>query len=111
MHAPLMVAESKARPGSLPMEHSFLSLQDGHLQLSAIKQASRGNELVLRLFNPHETARRETLRLAVGIDSARYANLNEEADGRTAPVLGGTVTVEAGPKQIVTLLLGLARAS
>jgi len=105
MQVPLIVAETKARPGTMPMQTSFLELQSDALQFSGIKKESRGPGLVLRLFNPTNSPTEGTLVFASPVAAATMATLNEEPAPGRCIVAGSRVTFTAAPKQIVTLLV------
>ncbi len=90
--------------GSEAASISYLEQERGTLVLSALKPAADGQGLVVRLWNPTEERQSERLRLWRKPASVRLLNLAEEPsdDGRLTR-RGDTVTVEAGPKQVVTV--------
>ena len=104
MHAPLVVAETKARTGGqLPMAHGFLALDNPGLVVTGIKRASRNNSVIVRLFNPSDSEQAAKLTLAVPVRKALYLNLNEEPVADCSERAGCTVSLSAAPKQILTI--------
>jgi len=103
MHAPMIVAETKARRGDLPMECSLAALDNPKLVFSAIKQAARSEALIVRLFNPGAEAQSGTLTFASPIRDALYTDLNEEPVAARPQFEDRCVRITAEPKKIVTL--------
>jgi alpha-mannosidase/mannosylglycerate hydrolase len=91
---------------ALPVQ-SYLELRAGTLVISALKAAESGEELIVRLWNPTETMQQETLACWRPLASAQYVSLAEESmiSGETPVIDGNSVTVTAGPKQVVTVAL------
>ena len=81
---------------------SWLTPGPGPLVFTAIKRSEDGKALVLRAFNPTESRVRQRLSFGFTLKEARLANLLEEP-GRRLPVRGRALTLDAAPKQIVTL--------
>jgi mannosylglycerate hydrolase len=84
---------------------SFCELTQGTLVLSACKPAEDGDALVIRLWNPTGAPATETLRLWRPVRTATRITLAElpDPDAPTPHIDGHTITVEAGPHQIVTV--------
>ncbi len=108
LHAPMVVAETKARAGDLPMEKGFIGLENAKLVLSGIKQASRSDALVIRLFNTTDLEQAGQLTFASPVLDASYVNLNEEDLPVCPTFTGNRLDVSAGPKKIVTIAVKLA---
>jgi alpha-mannosidase len=53
--------------GKNPLTHSFLTLKEEGLHVSAIKRAEDGNGYVVRLFNPSDETKTNALRLNNGV--------------------------------------------
>ena len=103
MHAPMVVAETKARHGDLPMEKSFANLDNPKLVFSGIKKAARNEATIVRLFNPGSDPQIGTLTFADPVRDALYTDLNEESTGVRPDYSENRVSFTAGPKKIVTL--------
>ena len=106
--APMVVAETKSSTGTLPPNHSFLSVNNKNLIVSAIKKASRTQQLIIRLFNASSTEQKGCLTLTGQAPSrAEMVNLNEESTGIQLSVVGENIQFSAGAKKIVTLAITL----
>ena len=103
MHAPMVVAETKARRGDLPMEKSFAALDNPDLVLSGIKKAARNEAAIVRLFNPGDKPQSGTLTFAATVCNALYTDFNEQPADGCPQFTGNRVSFSAGPKKIVTL--------
>ncbi len=89
---------------SLPASHSFLRLTPGQAVITAIQRRRDSEGLVVRMFNPTDTAIEETLELPREIGAAEQTDL----EGRPRAVLkpaGNQVTLSVGAKQVVTVRL------
>lgn len=98
-----------AMKGSEPPRRGFLEQKRGTLVLSAFKPAEDGKGMVLRLWNPTDERRSDTIQFGRAVAAVRPLKLSEDAAGEALPAAGGSsVTVEAGPKQVVTLAIDFA---
>ena len=88
--------------GILPLETSLFTLDNTVLHVSAVKQAEDGNGLIIRIFNPCETAQKATLTFHQTIQTASRCRMDETqpqpltTDGNKLPLL-----IE--PKKITSL--------
>ncbi|MGY2897181.1 alpha-mannosidase [Deinococcus sp. UYEF24] len=73
------------------------------LMLSALKRAEEGEDLILRVYEPHGMSGSATLSLG-GLTRAERVNLLEDA-GEEVGVQGGTVTLDVRPFELLTLRL------
>ncbi|NPV08126.1 MAG: hypothetical protein HPY83_09205 [Anaerolineae bacterium] len=111
LQAGLMVRQTGLLPSGFPPmtgserpQISYLEQERGTLVLSALKPAEDGSGLVVRLWNPTEEAQTERIRLWRKVSRARLLNLAEgPGDAGRVTKRGTAVTVEAGPKQVVTV--------
>jgi alpha-mannosidase len=100
-NAPLRAAQTGAHEGPLPRQGSFVTVEPEGLILSAVKQAEDGGSVVVRVYNPTT----ETISGRVGVRgaaTAALAQLSEDPLG-ALPLEGGCVSVDVGPKRIVTV--------
>ncbi len=103
--APPLALHTAQGAGTSPSSKSWLELEPCPLLLTAVKQAEDGSgDLVVRLFNPLPTAVQTSLGLGKDFSTVRLAAL-DETPGEDLAITGKTVTLNAGPKQIVTLRL------
>ncbi|MFH1213438.1 MAG: glycoside hydrolase family 38 C-terminal domain-containing protein, partial [Candidatus Neomarinimicrobiota bacterium] len=82
---------------------SYIRMQDNHLILSAIKAAENGDGLIVRLWNPSDEKRSETLEFFRKPKSVVYTQLSEDDLPTTIKPNGNTVSIEAGARKIVTV--------
>ena len=101
--APLEVVQSGATRGDLPQRHGFMEITPSTIQVSALKQAEKGNGWILRLCNPCEETATCVIKVQM-ITRATQVTLEEVPQGELA-VNDGKISVDIEPKKIVTLLL------
>jgi alpha-mannosidase len=88
--------------GPAPATQGFIKA--GKLVVSAIKPPETGDGVVIRLWNPTDRPQRDRLEFSRSPKKVTTLKLNEDAARVSCAKLAGkTVTVEAGPHQIVTL--------
>ncbi|MBN1437129.1 MAG: hypothetical protein JW936_08630 [Sedimentisphaerales bacterium] len=93
-----------AMNGTMQPRRSFLSFQDNNLVPAAIKPQDAGGNLTIRLWNPCEKAQSETIKFYRPPKKAQYTDLAERAIADSEPQLkNDSVTVTAGPHQIITI--------
>jgi len=86
---------------------SFFRMQDNRLILSAIKTAENHDGLIIRLWNPANEERTETLEFFRKPKSVVYTQLSEDDSPTTIRPNGNTVSIAAGPRKIVTVRIRL----
>lgn len=89
----------------LPREHAFVKLQGDGIVLSAVKRQLAGEGTVIRFYNASVNPATVWLKLDRPVDKAWIADLLEQPLFELAVAGDGTVFLEAGSKQIVTVLL------
>jgi alpha-mannosidase len=108
----LLTRQSGPRPSGYPPlgedgtdRLSFLRRMDETLAVSAIKPRRNGEGLVIRLWNPANETRQETLRFFRPVAEATKLKLSEEtvSDQAAVDFDGQEVTVQAAPWKIVTV--------
>jgi alpha-mannosidase len=103
-NSPLRVIATDAHPGTLPPVHGFLSVESGHFEVTALKQAEDGRGYILR---GHETEGRPgavRLRLDLPFQNAAFVNLVERGE-KPAHMEKGIIQFECKPFQFVTFRL------
>lgn len=99
-NAPLTVGQSRVTPGDLPMQMSFVDVNDARFVVSALKQAEDGDGIVARGFNIGTGT--PTINMCVaGGEGAELVDLKED------PVASlkhdrGSFGFEVKPKQIIS---------
>ena len=91
-------------PSALPATASLIALDPANVVLSTIKKAEDRDSLVMRVYNPFETAQKVALACVWPIAEAHLVNLAEERE-EALEVADGGVKLEIGAKKIVTVEL------
>ena len=88
---PLTPVPAGMQPGPLPCRHSLLEIQEGPVQIAAVKQAEDSGDLIVRMW---ETSGRDSaFRLRVeGADSWQWCSTLEEADGTSEKTANGVIS-------------------
>jgi mannosylglycerate hydrolase len=105
---PLLVSETKAAPGILPMNHSFMKLDNEYLVFSGMKKASRGDGIIIRLYNITDEEQIGNLTFSKPVTKAEYVNLNEELIEMSPFWSEKVVEITVSARKIVTLVVSLA---
>lgn len=97
--------------GLLPPEASFLRWHGQGLQLSAIKLADDGDDVIVRAFNPGPHPQELTLEPLAPLLEAWRARLDETSIEPLSIEPPGKIRLQARPHEILTLRLRFRRAS
>lgn len=90
--------------GALPLEHSFVSLDDKNVVLTAVKKAEDANGIILRFYEWAGKDSNVAIHIPSGATSATLTNLMEKPEGAPLRVSGsGEVTVSVRPYEIVSV--------
>jgi len=103
LNTPLLAIATQAHTGSLPPEHSFVSLEPANVVLTAVKKAEDDDGLIIRFY---ESAGKETqvsLRLPPGALRAVETNLMEKEEKALSIEKNGKVVVSTHAYEIKTL--------
>ena len=101
---PVEIIQAGVGPGCLPQRAGFLTLEPAVMQISAIKRSEDGSGWIVRFYNPTED--RHTATLAVPEPIARAFEVTlEELPRNELEVRDRRITLDVGPKKIITLLL------
>jgi alpha-mannosidase/mannosylglycerate hydrolase len=89
-------------------QQSYLEQKSGNLAISSIKPGEKGDDLIIRLWNPCKVKKTETLVFWKKIRNAKLLKLSEEPLPGAKKIKTGSksVTIEAGPHKIVTVSVG-----
>jgi alpha-mannosidase len=105
LNTPLMAQQTFAHTGSLPASHSFISVDEPNVILSAVKKAEDSNALIFRVYEA--TGKRTDLHLHIpaGANSATEVNLMEApiAGASAVHLSGETITLPIKPWEIRTI--------
>jgi alpha-mannosidase len=101
----LKAMQVPAHTGSMKAEHSFVSLAEQNVVLTAMKKTESGDGLVLRFYEWAGKSGNVTLTVPSGATGATLVNLMEKSEGKDLSVASDKVTVPVTPFQIQTVRL------
>ena len=102
--SPRMYQVSKTNGGRLPMNMSLLEVSNPDVQLAAVKKAQRDEGIVIRIYNPTQSAQTCKLTLAANISKAFQTDMNEVKQ-KELNVDDNRISAELGPYKIMTILV------
>jgi len=108
LNHPLLVHQADKHTGILPDAHSFLSVGQDNVVVTAFKKAEDGEDYIVRFYEWAGKPRDVHLQFSVPVQSALEANLMEKPAGSLS-VKGNEVIVPTKPYEIRTLQVHLAR--
>ncbi len=91
--------------GSIGLNNSFIKVLPENLIMSCFKKSEDGEGYVLRLYNPTAGEITGNVQFGFGVDSAQLVNLEELPISELKIENGNTVTLNAGPKKILSLYI------
>ena len=100
---PLKATQVFAHTGTLPAEHSFASIENPNVTLTAIKKAEDSDALVFRMYEWAGTASEVKLHIPHGAAYAIESNMMEKPEGPHLNLTNDVVTVPIKPYEILTL--------
>jgi len=105
VQAGLRAEATPLHPGRMPSALSFLAVDPPDLNLTAVKSAEDGQDVIVRLVNLSSDATPAVLRTLLPIRQAALVLRVETLVRDLTLVDRKTVRIEAGPHQVVTLRL------
>jgi alpha-mannosidase len=103
LNDPLKAEQVFPHTGSLPAEHSWASIENPNVTLTAIKKAEDSDALIFRMYEWAGTPTDVKLHIPPGATSATETNLMEKPEGATLNLTGDTITVSIKPYEILTI--------
>jgi len=103
LNTPLMAKQVFSHTGEMPASHSFVSLENANVTLSAVKKAEDANALVFRMYEWAGKSSEVKLHVPAGAQYAVETNMMEKLEGEHLSFVGDTVTVPIKPYEILTL--------
>lgn len=88
---------------TLPTEHSFLTLEQGVVVVTAIKPAENGNGGIIRLWNPTGEERNDRILLTKRVEDAVACNLKEAPVAKVAYEAEGGIPVSVPAGGLTTI--------
>ncbi len=107
----LKAMQVEAHAGSMPAEHSFASVEEKNVVLTAVKKTESGDGLILRFYEWAGKGGNVTLTVPPGATGATVVNLMEKPEGAEIAVTGDHVTVPVVPFQIQTVRVNYRAAT
>jgi alpha-mannosidase len=99
----LRAMQVESHTGSLPAEHSYLSVAPENVVLTAVKKAEDDNGLIFRVFEWAGKESEVTFTVPAGATGATETNLMEKAVGTPLPLTGDKVAIPIHPYEILSL--------
>ncbi|MDI3253877.1 MAG: glycoside hydrolase family 38 C-terminal domain-containing protein [Bacillota bacterium] len=99
----LKAVQVEAHTGTLPLEHSFLTVKPENVVLTAMKKAEDSDALVLHMYEWAGKQANVEVTVPSGAVSATETNLLEQPEGPSLSVTNGQVTVPIHPYEILAL--------
>jgi alpha-mannosidase len=103
LNDPLKAEQVFSHTGTLPAEHSWASIENPNVTLTAIKKAEDSDALVFRMYEWAGTASDVKLHIPPGATYAIETNLMEKPEGAHLTLTGDVVTVPIKPYEILTI--------
>jgi alpha-mannosidase len=99
----LQAMQVESHTGSLPAEHSYLSVAPENVVLTAVKKAEDDNGLIFHVFEWAGKQSEVTFTVPPGATAATETNLMEMTVGTPLPLSGDKVTIPIQPYEILSL--------
>ena len=100
----LHATQVASHAGTMPLEHSFISVKNDDVVLTAVKKAEDTDALVLRFYEWAGKSGDVQLTVPKGATSATFTNLMEKPEGAALPLVDSDhVTVPVTPYSIETV--------
>lgn len=103
LNYPVYHQQVAAHAGSLPPEHSWISVENPTVTLTAVKKAEDSDALVFRLVEWAGKDSEVRLHIPAGATAATETNLMEKPEAHPAQFSGDTITAPIHPYEILTL--------
>jgi alpha-mannosidase len=103
LNDPLTATQVFPHTGTLPANHSFASIDNPNVTLTAVKKAEDSDALVFRMYEWAGTPTDVKLHVPSGALYAVESNLMEKVEGPHLAVSGDVVTVPIKPYEILTV--------
>ncbi|MBQ7258250.1 MAG: alpha-mannosidase [Abditibacteriota bacterium] len=100
---PLYLNLAPKTKGTAPKEKSFVKCDNPNVVIDTIKKADKDNDMIIRLYECHETTGEATLEFGFDVKSVKLVNLLEHDKKGSVKLKGNKVTFNVQPFKIVTL--------
>jgi alpha-mannosidase len=107
---PLQAMQVAAHVGTLPLEHSFASVQPENVVLTAMKKAEDSDSLIFHAYEWAGKSSNVTFTVPEGATGAILTNLLEQPQGSPLTITSNQLTVPIHPFEILTIRVDYQRA-
>lgn len=110
LNSPLRVVATDAHAGELPPEFSFLSVPEGHFEVTALKKAEAGEGIILRGYETHNQMETVRMDLKLPVEEAETADLLEQPfKAKPIAIQKGRLELTCKPSEFITLRMHSTR--
>jgi len=102
----LQATQVQAHTGSLPAEHSYVTVKPENVVLTALKKAEDADGLIFRVYEWAGKASEVEIHLPDGATGATVTNLMEKPEGLPLTIADNAVRVPIHPYEILTVCVG-----
>jgi alpha-mannosidase len=102
----LQATQVQAHSGSLPAEHSYVTVKPENVVLTALKKAEDADGLIFRVYEWAGETSEVEIHLPGGATRAMVTNLMEKPEGAALNIADDTVKVPIHPYEILTVCVG-----
>ena len=106
----LKAMQVQAHSGAMQPDHSFATVAESNVVLTAVKKTEAGDGLIFRFYEWAGKGGNITLTVPPGATGATLVNLMEKPEGSAIAVTGDKVTVPVTPFQIQTVQINYKAA-
>ena len=99
----LQAMQVEAHTGSLPADHTYVTVKPENVVLTALKKAEDDNGLVFRVYEWAGKSGNVEIHVPEGATGATLTNLMEKPDGPALKIVNDTVTAPIHPYEILTV--------
>jgi alpha-mannosidase len=99
----LQAMQVEAHTGSLPPEHTYVSIKPQNVVLTALKKAEDSNGLIFRVYEWAGKSGDVEIHVPKGAAGATLTNLMEKPEGSALKIESDTVTAPIHPYEILTV--------
>jgi alpha-mannosidase len=99
----LRAQQVAAHAGSMPLEHSYISVAPQNVALTAVKKAEDSNSLIFRVVEWAGKQSDVTFTVPPGATAATETNLMEKVEGSPLTLSGDKVTAHISPYEILSV--------
>jgi len=99
----LQAMQVEAHTGSLPAEHTYVTVKPENVVLTALKKAEDDNGLIFRVYEWAGKSGDVEIHVPKGATGATITNLMEKPEGSALQIVNDTVTAPIHPYEILTV--------